>query len=244
MMKVAVVTGASGGIGSETSMLLAEKGYHVVMVYNKSEKAAIDVLKKIESDGGKALAVKCDVSDKEQTDALIKTAVDAFGRVDVLVNNAGVSLQKLFCDVTQEEYNKVFDTNVKGVINCSQSALKYMINQKSGSIVNVSSMWGITGASCEVHYSASKAAVIGLTKALAKELGPSNIRVNCVAPGMIDTKMNACLSEDVFEQIRQETPLCRIGTVKDVAEAILFFCKESSSFVTGQTLSVDGGLVI
>lgn len=244
MMKVAVVTGASGGIGKETSKLLAKNGYCVVLSYNNSENNAVEVLKSIESFGGKAVAVQCDVRDKKQTDKLIATAVETFGRVDVLVNNAGVSLQKLFTDVSEDEYDFIFDTNVKGVMNCSQSALKIMINQKSGSIINVSSMWGIVGASCEVHYSASKAAVIGFTKALAKELGPSNVRVNCVAPGMIDTKMNACHGDDVFDKITEETPLGRIGTPEEVAQAILFFAESSSSFVTGQTLSVDGGLAI
>ena len=162
----------------------------------------------------------------------------------MLVNNAGVALQKLFVDVNENEYNEIFDTNVKGTINCSQSALKYMINQKSGSIVNISSMWGISGASCEVHYSASKAAIIGLTKALAKEMGLSGIRVNCVAPGMIDTKMNASFSQDVFDQIKEETPLNKIGRPEDVAKAVLYFAGDDSSFVTGQVLCVDGGYVL
>lgn len=244
MMKTAIITGASGGIGAETSRLLSQNGFSVVMAYNNGEKEAVETFKTIESFGGKAVAVRCDVRDKKQTDDLVRCTIDVFGGIDVLVNCAGVSLQKLFTDVTDEEYDLVFDTNVRGAMNCAQSALKTMINQKSGSIINVSSMWGIVGASCEVHYSASKAAVIGFTKALAKEVAPSNVRVNCVAPGMIDTKMNACYGEDVFEQMKNETPLGRIGTTSDVAKAILFFAEDSSSFITGQTLSVDGGLVI
>ena len=244
MMKVAVITGASGAIGAKTAELLSKSGFRVVMAYNKNESEALKTLEKLGLDAAEAIAVKCDVRDKKQTDELMKKAVCTFGKIDVLVNNAGVALQKLFTLVTQEEYDFLFDTNVKGTVNCCQSALEYMINRKSGSIVNISSMWGVVGASCEVHYSASKAAVIGLTKALAKEVGLSNVRVNCIAPGMIDTKMNACFGEDVFEQIKQETPLGRIGTPEDVAKAGLFFASESSSFVTGQILSVDGGLTV
>ena len=244
MNKVAVITGASGGIGSKTAELFSNNGFCVVLSYNNSRAEAFETIKKIEANSGNAIAVKCDVRQKKQTDALMKAAIDNFGKIDVLVNNAGVSLQKLFTDVTEEEYDFLFDTNVKGSINCSQSALKYMINRKSGSIINVSSMWGVVGASCEVHYSASKSALIGLTKSLAKELGPSNIRVNCVAPGMIDTKMNAAFSNDVFEQIKDETPLGKIGNPDDVANALLFFASDSSSFITGQTLCVDGGFTL
>ena len=243
-MKTAVVTGASGGIGSKISVCLAEKGYNVVLCYNSSEKSALETVSKIEKNGYNAIAVKCNVKNKNETDSLMKTVFEKFGSVDVLVNNAGVALQKLFVDVNENEYNEIFDTNVKGTINCSQSALKYMINQKSGSIVNISSMWGISGASCEVHYSASKAAIIGLTKALAKEMGLSGIRVNCVAPGMIDTKMNASFSQDVFDQIKEETPLNKIGRPEDVAKAVLYFAGDDSSFVTGQVLCVDGGYVL
>lgn len=243
-MKTAVVTGASGGIGSKISVCLAEKGYNVVLCYNSSEKSALETVSKIEKNGYNAIAVKCNVKNKNETDSLMKTVFEKFGSVDVLVNNAGVALQKLFVDVNENEYDEIFDTNVKGTINCSQSALKYMINQKSGSIVNISSMWGISGASCEVHYSASKAAIIGLTKALAKEMGLSGIRVNCVAPGMIDTKMNASFSQDVFDQIKEETPLNKIGRPEDVAKAVLYFAGDDSSFVTGQVICVDGGYVL
>lgn len=243
-MKTAVVTGASGGIGSKISVCLAEKGYNVVLCYNSSEKSALETVSKIEKNGYNAIAVKCNVKNKNETDSLMKTVFEKFGSVDVLVNNAGVALQKLFVDVNENEYNEIFDTNVKGTINFSQSALKYMINQKSGSIVNISSMWGISGASCEVHYSASKAAIIGLTKALAKEMGLSGIRVNCVAPGMIDTKMNASFSQDVFDQIKEETPLNKIGRPEDVAKAVLYFAGDDSSFVTGQVICVDGGYVL
>ena len=244
MMKTAVVTGASGGIGSRISLCLAEKGYNVVLCYNTSEKTALETVAEIEKNGNNAIALRCDVRNKNETDALMKTVFDKYGRIDVLVNNAGVSLQKLFVDVSEKEYDEIFDTNVRGTINCSQSALKYMINQKSGSIVNISSMWGVSGASCEAHYSASKAAIIGLTKALAKEMGLSNIRVNCVAPGMIDTKMNAAFSQDVFDSIKEETPLNKIGKPEDVAKAVSYFVSDDSSFVTGQVLCVDGGYLL
>lgn len=244
MMKTAVVTGASGGIGSRISLCLAEKGYNVVLCYNTSEKTALETVAEIEKNGNNAIALRCDVRNKNETDALLKTVFDKYGRIDVLVNNAGVSLQKLFVDVSEKEYDEIFDTNVRGTINCSQSALKYMINQKSGSIVNISSMWGVNGASCEAHYSASKAAIIGLTKALAKEMGLSNIRVNCVAPGMIDTKMNAAFSQDVFDSIKEETPLNKIGKPEDVAKAVSYFASDDSSFVTGQVLCVDGGYLL
>lgn len=244
MMKTAVVTGASGGIGSRISLCLAKKGYNVVLCYNTSEKTALETVAEIEKNGNNAIALRCDVRNKNETDALMKTVFDKYGRIDVLVNNAGVSLQKLFVDVSEKEYDEIFDTNVRGTINCSQSALKYMINQKSGSIVNISSMWGVSGASCEAHYSASKAAIIGLTKALAKEMGLSNIRVNCVAPGMIDTKMNAAFSQDVFDSIKEETPLNKIGKPEDVAKAVSYFVSDDSSFVTGQVLCVDGGYLL
>ena len=243
-MSCAVVTGASGGIGKAIALALSEKGFNVVLGYNSSENEIVKILGEINARGSNAIAVKCDVREKSQTDSLIEKAIDAFGKVDILVNNAGVAQQKLFTDITKDDYDRMFDVNVRGTFNCCQSVLRDMINRKSGCIVNVSSMWGITGASCEVHYSASKAAVIGLTKALAKEVGLSGIRVNCIAPGMIDTKMNSSLSKDDVEAIRQETPLDRIGKPSDVAGVVCFLASDEASFITGQVLSVDGGLVI
>ena len=164
--------------------------------------------------------------------------------VDILINNAGISEQKLFTDITDDDWNNMLSVNLTGCFNCCRAASKYMINQKYGSIINVSSMWGIAGASCEVHYSASKSGIIGLTKALAKELGPSNIRVNCVAPGVINTEMNQHLNKDDLSELINSTPLCRIGDPIDVAEAIMFLASDKSSFITGQTLSVDGGFIL
>ena len=167
-----------------------------------------------------------------------------YGGVDVLINNAGISKIKLLSDTTEEEYDEVFDTNMKSVYLVTKASIPYMIRKKCGRIINISSMWGVTGASMEVIYSASKAAVIGFTKALAKELGPSGINVNCIAPGVINTDMNKTLDEETLSSLSEETPLMRLGTTEDVAKAVLFFASENSSFITGQVLSVDGGITI
>ena len=175
---------------------------------------------------------------------MVKQIEGDLGQITVLVNNAGIAEQALFSDITEEMWDRMFGVNVKGAYNCTQAVLPHMIHNKYGRIINVSSMWGISGASCEVHYSASKAALIGFTKALAKEVGLSGITVNCVAPGVIATEMNGHLSEDIIEELKNETPLNRIGTPEDVAEAIFFLASDKASFITGQTLSVDGGFVV
>ena len=169
---------------------------------------------------------------------------DTFGQPDVLINNAGVSSQQLFTDVTEEEYDRIMDTNLKGPFLCTKEVLPGMIYRKSGCIINISSMWGQVGGSCETIYSASKAGLIGLTKALAKEEGPSGIRVNCIAPGVIDTKMNAMHSEETMQALKEETPLERIGTPQDIANAALFLASDQASFITGQVLGVNGGMII
>lgn len=243
-MRTAVVTGASGDIGREISLLLGSRGYNVVLVYNSSFDRAKRTAEEIISAGGNALCVKCDVTKKEETDLLAKKVMEVFGQTDVLVNNAGVSMQKLFTDCSEEDYDFVFDVNVKGMMNCTGSVLPHMISRKSGSIVNISSMWGVTGASCEVHYSASKSAVIGFTKALSKEVGLSGIRVNCVSPGMIDTKMNSSFSKEVFDEMREITLLNRIGKPEEVANAVAFLAGDEASFITGQNLCVDGGITV
>ncbi|MBE6782499.1 MAG: glucose 1-dehydrogenase [Ruminococcaceae bacterium] len=244
MNNTVIITGASGGIGSSIARKFAEKGWNIALMYFNSQTEAESLKKELESSGSKIYCRKCDVSDINQVNDFVREAEENLGEITALVNNAGVSLQKLFCDVTDEEAQKIFDINVKGVFNSSKAVLPAMIRRKSGKIVNVSSMWGICGASCEVHYSASKAAVIGFTKALAKEVGPSSVNVNCVAPGLIDTKMNSHLDSEAIKMFVDEIPLMRIGTAHDVAEMVYFLCSDASDYITGQTFSVDGGIVI
>ena len=244
-MKTAVVTGASRGIGAACAVAMAKNGYNVILGYKESKERAEQLAEVLISGYGvAAFAVKADVSVSKEADELIEVAYKNFGRVDVLVNNAGIAGFKLFTDITDEDWAQMIGTNLTGVFNCSRAAAKYMINAKSGSIVNISSMWGQVGASCEVHYSASKAGVIGLTQALAKELAPSNIRVNCICPGVIKTDMLNNIDDETIDSLIEETPLGRIGTPKDIADAVAFLSGESSSFITGQVLGVNGGFVI
>ena len=191
-----------------------------------------------------ASIICADVSQKSDVELMFSQIQNEFGGVDILVNNAGIAQAKLFTDITEEEWDKMFSVNVKGIFNCTKAALPYMIHKKSGKIINISSIWGITGASCEVHYSASKAAVIGLTKALAKELGPSGITVNCVAPGVVETDMCALLSPEDISALKDETPLGCIGTPDDIAKTVLFLASGGGDFLTGQVISPNGGMVI
>ena len=237
-MKTVVITGSSRGIGAATAKLFAENGFNVCVNYFHSEKAAKELTASLPS----AVAVKADISKKADAVALIEAAAETFGHVDVLVNNAGIAPPpQLVTDVSDADYDRVFDINMKGVHNTVSAVLPQMVNRKSGNIVNISSLWGVVGGSCETVYTASKAAVIGYTKALAKELGPSGIRVNCVAPGFIRTEMNARFSEEEIASFAEETPLCRVGDPQDVAKAVFFLATDMSDFITGQTLCVDGG---
>ncbi len=241
--KTVIITGASQGIGKETARFFAENGWNVVINYNRSEKAAKDLLAEI-SPLCCASVFKADVTKKEETDSLAEFTVKTYGKIDSLINNAGIApASALFTDTTNEEWNNVFDTNLFGAFNTAQSVLPYMIHEKNGSIVNVSSIWGITGASCEVVYSSSKAALIGFTKALSKELAPSFIRVNAIAPGVIDTKMNDFLSEEEKNTIKEEIPLGRWGKPSEIASSIYFLASDSSSYITGQVLTADGGFI-
>ena len=242
--KVFVVTGASRGIGAEIAFQAAVEGYFAVINYNNSEEAANTLKKRITECGGDAICIKADISNEAEVKKLSELVIESLGRVDVLVNNAGVSSFSLFTDITTDLWDKTFDINVKGNFLVTRAFLPAMIHEKRGKIINISSVWGMCGSSCEVHYSASKAAIIGMTKALAKELGPSGICVNCVAPGVIDTEMNKLLSEDDIKALADETPLCRIGTVSDVAKAVLFLASDDASFITGQIISPNGGFVI
>lgn len=239
MEKTAVITGGSRGVGRATVELFAKAGWRVLFSFLRSEKEA-----KALANATGALAVKADVGDRRQAEALVLRAEAEFGRVDALVNNAGIAQQKLFTDLTDGDWDRMLAVNLTGVFACCRAALPGMIRRKSGAIVNVSSMWGQVGASCEVHYSAAKAGVIGLTKALAKEVGPSGVRVNCVAPGVVATDMNRALSEDDLRSLEDETPLGRIGAPGEVARAILFLCSDDASFITGQVLAPNGGFVI
>lgn len=242
--KVALITGASKGIGKKTAEVLADDSYSVVINYNKSEEAALELKNKILYNGGQAEVFKADVGDYEESRELIDFCIREYGAIDVLVNNAGISQIKLFTDITMDEWNEMIRVNLSGIFNCSQNAVRSMISQKSGKIINVSSIWGMEGASCEVHYSTVKAGIIGFTKSLAKELGPSNIQVNCVAPGIILTDMMKGFSNSEMEDMREEIPLQRFGTVEDVVNVIEFFASDKSDYITGQVVSPNGGVLI
>lgn len=240
MLQTALITGGSRGIGRAAAKALAENGYRVIINYNNSEKQANELKNELNSKGLCAEIFKADVSNRQQVEKMFEFAEG----VDLLVNNAGIAEQILFSDITEEKWKRIFDVNVNGVFNCCQCALPYMIHNKKGKIINISSIWGITGASCEVHYSATKAAIIGFTKALAKELGPSGITVNCIAPGVIATEMNGNLSEETIEELKEETPLGVIGAPEDIADTVLFLAKNSGNFITGQVISPNGGFLI
>ncbi len=242
--KNAVITGASRGIGRDIALLFAQNGYNVVINYNTSQAKAEQLKNEITENGGTAEIFKADVGNYDEAEKLIGFCVEKFGSIDVLVNNAGIAQIKLFTDITNDEWNKMVHTNLTGVFNCSQHATKQMLKNHTGSIINISSMWGITGASCEVHYSTVKSGIIGFTKALAKELALSNIRVNCIAPGVVETDMMNGFTEDELAEIKGEIPLGRFGTPRDVSELTLFLASEKASYITGQIISSNGGMVI
>lgn len=236
-----MITGASRGIGRACALEFAKNGYQVLVCYRRSADDAAKVCRAISAAGGRALPFQMDIANLSDCRRTVSKAMMEFGHIDVLVNNAGVALPALFTETSETDYDRLFDINMKGMFFLTQAAAKEMIAAGGGSIVNISSMWGITGASGEVAYSASKAAVIGFTKALAGELAPSHIRVNCVAPGVIDTDMNACYDVDTLRALAEKTPLGRLGTPEDVAKSVYFLSDEASSFITGQVLTVDGG---
>lgn len=242
-MKTSVITGSSQGIGRQIALEFARNNYNVVVNYNESKNEAFELVEKIKKSGGTSIAVQADVSKFQEAQKLIDLSLNEFGKIDVLVNNAGISLQKIFQDVSEAEWKNLFAVNVGSVFNCCSCVLKDMISRKSGKIINISSIWGMVGASMEVHYSASKAAVIGFTKALAKELGPSGINVNCVSPGVIDTKMNN-FDQETLAELKNETPLRKIGSALDIAKTVLFLASSDADFITGQVISPNGGFVI
>lgn len=240
MPKTVLITGASGGIGSAAAYEFARHGYRVVIAYFHNEPGARQTLQSVQALGAEAVCLRADLRREEEVEALFAAAEDNFGFADVLINNAGISQTGLFTDVTLAEWRNMLDSNLTSAFLCSRRALLPMIRRKTGAIINISSVWGEVGASCEAAYSASKAALIGLTKALAKEEGPSGIRVNCIAPGLIDTGMNAHLTEQDLADFCEETPLCRIGRPAEVAQTALFLAE--NEFVTGQIIGVNGGL--
>ena len=242
MNQTVLITGGSRGIGAACAIEFAKHGYRVIVNYNQNKKAAEAVCDEIRTMGGVCMCVQADVSDEAQVKRMFAEA-EAFGGVDVLVNNAGIAQTAMLCDTTPELWRKMFATNVDGVYLCSRAALAHMVAQKKGAIINLSSIWGQVGASCECAYSATKAAVIGFTKALAKELAPSGIRVNCVAPGMVDTEMNAHLSKEDVEAFCEEIPLGYVAAPQQIASTVCFLASERADYITGQVLGVSGGFV-
>lgn len=245
MQPTVLITGASRGIGRAAAQLLAQNGWQVAINYHQNTQAAQSLLAELTAGGAKAAIFQADVADRRQVQAMFAAIRAQLGPIQALVNNAGIAQQKLFTDITEADWQRMFDVTAGGAFHCTQAALEDMLPAKSGAIVNISSMWGQVGASCEVHYSAAKAALIGLTKALAKELGPSHIRVNCIAPGVIATEMNAALDSETLSQLAWDTPLGVLGQPEDVAQMILYLLKETTGrFLTGQIIGVNGGFII
>lgn len=237
--KTVLITGGSRGIGACAVKMFTQNGYNVAFTYLNSENEAREL-----SNNYGALAIRADMSDSACVNMAIAEVISKFGGIDALVNNVGIDEFSLFTDITDEMWDRMIKSNLSSAFYASRSTVKDMLKRKCGTIVNISSMWGQVGASCEVHYSVSKAGLIGLTKALAKELGPSGIRVNCICPGVIDTDMNSHLSEEDLNQLKYDTPLGKIGSCEEVVSAIIFLCGDSSSFITGQVFGVNGGYII
>ncbi len=240
-MKIALISGVSGGIGKATAEKFIQNGYFVIGQYNTDQRTCQELLEKYPEN---FFGIKADLSDEGQILGMLQTLDKSFKHIDVVVNNAGVSLVKLITETQSYEWDKLFNVNVKATYLITNHALKSMIERKKGKIVNISSMWGVVGSSMEVAYSASKSALIGYTKALAKEVGPSGITVNCVCPGVINTKMNAWLSREEVDEIKEQTPLGRIGTPNEVAELIYFLSSDNADFITGQVITIDGGYIL
>ena len=242
MQQTVLITGGSRGIGAAMARAFAAAGYAVAVNYHRSEAEARALVEELSSSGYSVRAFQADVSDPGQAQSLVDNVLDKFCQLDILICNAGIAQQKLFGDLTDDDWRRMFAVNVDGVFHAVRAALPHFIHRKAGRIVTVSSMWGQVGGSCEVAYSAAKAAVIGLTRALAKELGPSGITVNCVSPGVISTEMNARLDQEALAALAEETPLGAIGTPEDVAAAVAFLASEEAGYITGQVLQVDGGM--
>ncbi len=243
-MKTVLITGASRGIGASAARLFAANGYAVAVNYCSSREAADRLVAEIKSQGGEAFAVKADISKADDVKQMMEAVYGRFGHLDVLIHNAGIAQQNLLTDTEEQEWHRMMGVHLDGAYHCCRAVIPAMVRQGYGCILTVSSMWGVTGASCEVPYSAAKAGLIGFSKALAKELGPSNIRVNCVAPGVIQTDMCASFDEDTCRDLAEDTPLGRLGKPEEVAEALLFLASDKASYITGQVLGINGGFII
>lgn len=242
--KVAVVTGASRGIGRAVALKLSEEGAAVVINYNGSAEKAEEVKHEIEKNGGKAEVMQCNVSDFQACEIFIKEVIAKFGSLDILVNNAGITRDGLLMRMSEEDFDAVLDTNLKGTFHCIRFASRQMMKQRSGRIINLSSVSGVLGNAGQANYSASKAGVIGLTKAAARELASRGVTVNAIAPGFVHTDMTQCLSEKVKEESVKQVPLGRFGEPADIAEAVAFLASERAGYITGQVLCVDGGMAM
>lgn len=240
--KTIIVTGGSRGIGAEIVKLLAKEGYQVVLNYNQSKKQAEQIQKELKQEGKNIEIFKADVSKREEVKKLIEYTIEKFKTIDVLINNAGIAQTKLFTNITDEDWNNIIQTNLTSSFYCTQEALPVMLANKKGCIINISSIWGVTGGSCEVAYSVTKAGIDGMTKALAKELGLSNIRVNSIAPGVIDTDMNKNITKEEMEELKNEIPLNKIGKTIDIAKCAKWLIEDE--YTTGQVISVNGGWYI
>lgn len=244
MRKIALVTGASRGIGRAIAARLAVEGYAVCINYIERQDKAQELEASLAAKGCRVMTYRADVADRAQVNAMVQAVKDRFGPVSLLVSNAGIAGQCLIQEVTDEMWDRYFDVNVRGAFNCVQAVLPDMLHEKQGSIVTISSIWGLRGASCEVTYSATKAALIGLSKSLAMELAPSGIRVNCIAPGVIDTDMLSALPDEVMDSLAEETPMGRLGKPEDIAGAVSFLASEGAGFITGQVICADGGFIV
>ena len=242
MSKIAIVTGGSRGIGSAIVESLARKGIKVIANYNKSEEKANELKEKLAKENIIIDIFKADVSKRADVKEMIDYVIGKYGKIDILINNAGISQEKMFQDITDEDWDEIIKVNLYSVFCVTQEVIKNMLKNKEGCIINISSIYGINGGSCAVTYSAAKAGIDGMTKALAKELGPSNIRVNSIAPGCMDTDMNSYLTEQEWEEIKNETPLQKIGKGIDIAKCVEWLVEDN--FTTGQVISINGGLVI